>query len=175
MVVAVPRQSLGLVERAGLEPWPLDDPDQDELDRVFGRVPSLPPDEAEVVVLRDVFGRIHASAHLPGLRAAVAEWRPDVVLRELAEYASAVAAEEAGLPHVARRRGRSAAAEETSRPLGTSGLDEVAAVEPAIARSPFFTTVPAVDGGPGRARAAGHAALPRAERRRGAAAGLLAG
>jgi UDP:flavonoid glycosyltransferase YjiC (YdhE family) len=142
VVAAVPRQSLGLVERAGLDPWPLDDPDQDELDRVFGRVPSLPPDEAEVVVLRDVFGRIHASAQLPGLRAAVAEWRPDVVLRELAEYASAVAAEEAGLPHV-RVAVALAAAEEASRPLGTSGLDEVGAVEPAIARSPFFTTVPA--------------------------------
>jgi UDP:flavonoid glycosyltransferase YjiC (YdhE family) len=139
--VAVPRQSLALVERAGLEPWPLDDPDQDELDRVFGRVPSLPPEEQNRLVLREVFGRIHTTAHLPGILAAVEQWRPELVLRELNEYASAIAAERAALPQ-ARVAISLAGLEEEARTHATAALAEARAAEPAIARSPMLTLVP---------------------------------
>jgi UDP:flavonoid glycosyltransferase YjiC (YdhE family) len=134
VVVAVPEQSVGLVEGAGFEAWPLDDPPQDVLDGVFAQMPSLSPDEQNELVLREVFGRIHATAHLPRMREAMIERRPDVVLRESNEYASAVAAEEAGVPH-ARVAVSLAHLEEWSRAIAAQGLDEIAAVAPAIAAS----------------------------------------
>ena len=48
--------------------------------------------------MRDVFAGCFARSALPGMRAAIAGWRPDVVLREAQEYASSLAAEEAGVP-----------------------------------------------------------------------------
>jgi UDP:flavonoid glycosyltransferase YjiC (YdhE family) len=141
VVVAAPGQTVALVERAGLEAWPLDDPPQDELDAVFAPVPSLPFDEQNEVVLREVFGRVHAGAHLPRMRAALEELEPDVVLREQQEYASAVAAEEAGVPH-ARVAVSIAMGEEWPRAIAVGGLEAVAAVEPAIAASPYISSVP---------------------------------
>ena len=41
---------------------------------------------------RDLFGRLAATAMLPAMEQVVAEWEPDVVLREPCEYASAVVA-----------------------------------------------------------------------------------
>src|SRR5215207_8039984 len=141
VLVAGPGQSVAMVERAGFEAWPLDDPPQVELDAVFARVPGLSFDEQNAVVLREVFGRLHAGAHRPRMRAAVEEWRPGVVLREQNEYASAVAAEEAGVPH-ARVAVSIAWGEEWSRPQAVEGLDAVRAVEPAIAASPYISSVP---------------------------------
>ena len=50
--------------------------------------------------MRDVFAGSFARSALPGMRAAIAGWRPDVVLREAQEYASSLAAEEAGVRDV---------------------------------------------------------------------------
>src|SRR5829696_6468320 len=141
VVVAAPGQSVAMVERADFEAWPLDDPPQDELDAVFARVPSLSFDEQNAVVLRDVFGRLHAGAHLPRMREAMERWRPDVVVREQGEFASAVAAEEAGVPH-ARVAVSIAWAEEWSRRQAVEGLDAVGAVELAMPASPYISSVP---------------------------------
>jgi UDP:flavonoid glycosyltransferase YjiC (YdhE family) len=56
--------------------------------------------EANRVVVREVFAGLDAHAVLPGLRAVVDEWHPDVIVRETAEFASLVVAEERGIPHV---------------------------------------------------------------------------
>jgi hypothetical protein len=59
----------------------------------------MSPDEQNVVVIGEIFGRLDATASLPGLREACAERKPDVVVREPNEYGSAVAAELYGIPH----------------------------------------------------------------------------
>ena len=141
VVVAAPEQSLGLVRRAGFEAWRLDDPPQDVLDRVWAVMPELSVDEQNAHVVREVFGRIHAGAHLPRMREAIAGRRPDLVLRESNEYASAIVAEEAGVPH-ARVAISIAYGEEWTRGLAIGGLGEIAAVEPAIAASPYISSVP---------------------------------
>ena len=57
-------------------------------------------EEADDLVIREVFARIDAQAALPSLVETVERWRPDLVLRETAELASLAAAERAEVPHV---------------------------------------------------------------------------
>jgi len=84
----------GYTFRAGAAP-----PDE-ELGPAWARVATLSYDEAERLVLCEIFATLNVRAILPAMRAAVREWRPDVILREPAEIASAVVAEEEGVPHV---------------------------------------------------------------------------
>jgi hypothetical protein len=67
---------------------------------VFARIPGLTMREANDLVLRDVFGGLDVRAALPGVRAIVDGWRPDVILREPAELASYVVATERRIPYV---------------------------------------------------------------------------
>lgn len=88
------------VERAGYPFACGAAPPEDELGAVWGRVPTLSYDEAERVVVGEIFATLNVRAMLPGMRAAVARWRPDVIVREPAEFASAIVAEEEGVAHV---------------------------------------------------------------------------
>ena len=54
-------------------------------------------EEANDVVVADVFGRLDAQAALPGLVEIIDAWRPDLVLREPFEFGSLVAARSAGV------------------------------------------------------------------------------
>jgi glycosyltransferase len=98
--VAAPSSFAQNVTRAGFEHLPFADADQARLGAVFGSLPGLSFDEANEVVIREVFGRLDAGAALPELERAVRDWRPDLVLRETAEVASYVVAEAQGVPHV---------------------------------------------------------------------------
>jgi UDP:flavonoid glycosyltransferase YjiC (YdhE family) len=99
VLVAGPPSLAGAVESAGYEFWRFDDPPEDELAEVWARVPSLSPDEQNAMVIGEIYARLDATASLPGLREACAEWEPDVVVREPNEYGSAVAAELYEIPH----------------------------------------------------------------------------
>ena len=83
--VAAPASFAGAVRDAGLDHQPLADADPAELGALFGRVPALSMQEADDLVVQEVFGRLDRDAALPAMRAAVRDWRPDVVLREPAE------------------------------------------------------------------------------------------
>ena len=56
--------------------------------------------EAERLVIGQVFATLNVRAMLPAVRDTVRRWQPDVIVREPAEFASAVVAEEEGVPHV---------------------------------------------------------------------------
>lgn len=98
--VAAPASWAATVERAGFVHQPFGEPRPDQVGTVMGRLPTLGFEEANVVVIRDVFGRLDAQAALPALVDAVRSWRPDVVVREPAELGSLAAAVHAGVPHV---------------------------------------------------------------------------
>jgi UDP:flavonoid glycosyltransferase YjiC (YdhE family) len=98
--VAAPASFAAAVEGVGLRHVPVGDPPEAELSAVFETLPRLTLEEANTVVMRDVFAGIDARAALPGMAAAVREWRPDLVLRETAEFASYVVAEQYDIPHV---------------------------------------------------------------------------
>jgi len=100
VVITAPASFAASVERAGFEHRPFADGSPEEQGRVFASLAGCTNDEANAIVVRDVFGRIGARAALPGVRELIERRRPDLVVREPAELASYVAAEEAGIPHV---------------------------------------------------------------------------
>jgi UDP:flavonoid glycosyltransferase YjiC (YdhE family) len=75
------------------------EPPAAEVAPIRERLPVAPPREASLLGNRDLFGRMATSAMLPGMRRACAEWSPHLVLREPCEYASAVVAQQMGIPH----------------------------------------------------------------------------
>lgn len=98
--VAAPQSFAGAVERAGLQHAPFADAPPELVGPVMAQLPVLSFDEANAVVIRDVFGRIDAQAALPSVIKTVEGWRPDVIIREPAELGSLAAAVRAGIPHV---------------------------------------------------------------------------
>lgn len=103
LACAAPVEAAPMVEREGLTHVPFDGVPGDHPDRlaVLGRVPTLPPDEARFLFGSVIFGRLNTGFALPGARAAVAGFAPDLVLHESAELAVRIAAEAAGVPQVA--------------------------------------------------------------------------
>jgi UDP:flavonoid glycosyltransferase YjiC (YdhE family) len=99
VLVAGPPDLARPAAEAGLDFWQFDPPPEDELGAVWSRVPRLPPEQANEVVVGDIFGRLNTTAALPRLREACEEWRPDVVLRDPNEYGGGLAAELHGIPH----------------------------------------------------------------------------
>ena len=91
----------------------------------------------------EIFGGLNVRAMLPSLTAACEEWRPDAVIREQAEFASAIAAERHGIPH-ARLAVSMAGLEEIGLEVAGPGLDahHPGSAE-AIWNSPYLTYVPA--------------------------------
>jgi hypothetical protein len=90
-----------MVVRAGLEPYPLDEPLAEIEKPVWEAVLAAEhEDEATRLVIVDLFGRLRGGAMLPGLLDLLAGWRPDVVIHEITEIAAVAAAERHGVPHV---------------------------------------------------------------------------
>ena len=98
--VAAPVSFAPAVAAAGFVHEPFADAPPELVGPVMARLPTVTFDEANELVVREVFARIDAQAALPALLETVGRWRPDVVLRESAELASLAAAERAGVPHV---------------------------------------------------------------------------
>ena len=71
--------------QAGLEALPLDGPAR------------------TVFRIRNLFGGLYAERMVPDLLAIADEWRPDVIVREVAEFGGCVAAEVLGIPHASVR------------------------------------------------------------------------
>jgi UDP:flavonoid glycosyltransferase YjiC (YdhE family) len=111
--VAAAASFAGAVAAAGFVHVPFADAPPEQAGAVFATLPPLDGaspaeiDAGNVVVLREVFARLDAGSALPGLTEAMADWRPDLVLRETAELGSYLAAEAAGVPHVQLNTGLS--------------------------------------------------------------------
>ena len=138
---AAPASFAGTVEEAGFVHQPLDDADPAALGAVFGRIPTLSMREADDLVVTEVFGRLDRDAALPSMRAAMDEWRPDVVLREPGELASYVAATERGVPHVQTNIGLSVL-DDRLLPLLTPTLEAIGCPSTGLLSAPRWTTVP---------------------------------
>jgi MGT family glycosyltransferase len=149
VMFAGPPDLEGSVEAAGFRFWQFDAPSEDDLGPVWARVPELSPDEANIVVIGDIFGRLNTTAALPTLRAAIEEWRPHVVLRDPNEYASPIAAELHGVPH-ARVAICLASAEELALGVARRPVDAIRRAEglppdpdaDLMRGSPWLTTFP---------------------------------
>ncbi len=157
VVVAAPASFAAEVAAAGFQHRPFADAPPDVLGRVFARVGALSFDEANEVVVTEVFGRLDAQAALPGLRDLVADWRPDVVVREPAELGALAAARSAGVPSVTVAIGVGEMLEYLAR-LMTAPLAELdaavglpdGACAAAMRAGPTLTCVPVLLDGAGR-------------------------
>jgi UDP:flavonoid glycosyltransferase YjiC (YdhE family) len=157
-LVAGPDVLAETVEGAGYPFWPVEAPPAHLLGPTWGRVQTAATaEEADAIVVGEIFGRLNVEAALPRMRAACDEWRPDLVLREPAEFASAIAAETAAIPH-ARVAIALAASERHLMDVAAPSIEEQShGIVDAILGSPYLTTWPASvedpeDPGPPNAR-----------------------
>jgi len=100
VLIAIPESSTGLVLDAGHEAWALPQAPSDVSDAISARAHAATTDEANAIVVGELFAGTYARAALPGVMAAVAEWQPDVLVHETCEFAAALVAERAALPSV---------------------------------------------------------------------------
>ncbi len=148
--VAAPASFAEAVAATALDHAPFADVPPEVLGPIFGRLPELSHDEANRTVMAEIFGRLDAQMALPGLTEIMANWRPDVVVREFCEFASLVAAAKAEIPHVEVAIGLAAtvafALPIVESPLAeldaTAGLPEGTA-SMALASGPVLSCIPA--------------------------------
>lgn len=60
---------------------------------------GLPPDRIRHIIFGQRFAGLELAERLPDVRRLVEAWRPDIVVHEVAEFAGALAAAAAGIPH----------------------------------------------------------------------------
>jgi UDP:flavonoid glycosyltransferase YjiC (YdhE family) len=158
--IAAPASYAAAVARAGLRHEPFADVPPDLIGPIMARLPTLPIEDANDVVLREVFGRLDAQAALPAVSETVERWRPHLVVRESAELASLAAAVRAGVPHVHVSIGMHEIVDRFATTLGEpleelgrlAGLPDGVATA-ALAAEPVLSLVPEVLDHPGGAPA----------------------
>lgn len=143
VMVAGPPALEAAAAEAGCRFWPGAEPPAEQVEPVWRRFASEPREATSGLVDREIFARLCTAAMLPALEAACATWRPHLVLREPSEYASALAAAGAGLPHA--QVAISLAAIEAS--VVDLVADVLAVYRPDVAtvlrEAPFLTSFPA--------------------------------
>jgi UDP:flavonoid glycosyltransferase YjiC (YdhE family) len=97
-VVIAPPAMAAQVEATGHVLVPGGEPSESEIAAIRERLPLAPPAEASVLGNRELFGRMATAAMLPAMHQVIEQWRPDLVVREPCEYASAVVAASSGVP-----------------------------------------------------------------------------
>ncbi|MDP8931521.1 MAG: glycosyltransferase [Actinomycetota bacterium] len=100
VLVACPESFTSQVARLGFSWTAFDDSPREEWAAVVSRLPGLSHDEANRIVVGEIFARINTTAALPRLTETVDEWRPDLIIRDPSEYASWILAERFGVPSV---------------------------------------------------------------------------
>jgi len=100
VLVAGPGSAGRIARRAGLATAAVGEPSAAEAERAWAPVWSPDTSPGMAAVVQDLFIGLHARLALPSMLALVESWRPDVVVRETLEFASALAAERLGVPQV---------------------------------------------------------------------------
>jgi UDP:flavonoid glycosyltransferase YjiC (YdhE family) len=92
-----------LVAETGHPFEPGGEPPEEDVRPIREQLPVLPAEQASVLGNRELFGRLAKDAMLEPLEQVVVEWRPDIILRDPCEYASAVVGARLGIatPQVA--------------------------------------------------------------------------
>jgi UDP:flavonoid glycosyltransferase YjiC (YdhE family) len=100
VLVATRDSSAAQARAAGFDVWAFADAPAESRSAIMASVRELPLEDANARLVSDVFGGIDARAALPGVLAACATWRPDVVVSEPSEFAGRLAGAHRGLPVV---------------------------------------------------------------------------
>ena len=98
VVVAIPPALEAMVGAAGFEFQICGEPAEEEVAPIREQLLTAPPEEAATLANRYLFGQLATAAMLPRMQAVCHDWRPDFVLREPCEYASAIVARRLSIP-----------------------------------------------------------------------------
>jgi MGT family glycosyltransferase len=85
--------------KEGLPHAPFDHPGDEQLEAIWARFCGLSLDEINALIVREIFAGLNARTALPKLQETIRVWHPDLIVRESAEFAALVAAEQAGIHH----------------------------------------------------------------------------
>ena len=88
----------GFVHHAVGRPWHTND-----FASAYPVITAIPPGPARYAAARRIFARDIALDMVPDLLALAQTWRPDVIVRDAAEYGGYLAAEVLGIPHAVVR------------------------------------------------------------------------
>ena len=116
---------------------------------LWAQANALPKPDVLPFYMDRVFAGVVAEAALPAIGAALTDWKPHLVARESLEFASLIAAEDSGVPHL-RVEVHNALTEEGLIPEGFAAIDRARAgiglapdAGAAIRSEPAFTSFPA--------------------------------
>lgn len=142
VLLLVPPAMAPGADRVGLPYRVGDEPPRAFVAEIWQRVRAGPPDAVAGLIDRELFADRCTTAMLPAARTVRDDWRPDFVVRDPCEYATAVAAHEGGLGHA--QIGVSLASIEWGvRAMVAPIVDRRASgVAAAIASSPYLTSFP---------------------------------
>jgi UDP:flavonoid glycosyltransferase YjiC (YdhE family) len=119
------------------------EPEEVDIAPIRERLLTAPRAEATILGNRDLFGRLATSAMLPTMEEVCQRWRPDLVLREPCEYASAVVASSRRIP-IAQVAISTAAGERGSIDAAAPALEQHRrGLVDELKRSPYLTRFPA--------------------------------
>ena len=147
--VSSPDGASEVLQRAGLVHARVSEPDDEESKAFWSRLDAAKGDDALALGFREGFSGILARSAMPGLQQTIVDWRPDLIVRESAEFAALVAAERAAIPHarVAVHSGRFEAWAGTHVIESLEALRRVAGLGPdggaALKAEKVFTAFPA--------------------------------
>ena len=142
-LVVAPPALAQMVEETGHAFEAGGEPPESDVAPIREQLPIAPPADAAVLGNRDLFGRLAARAMLPTMTDMLDSWRPDLVVRDPCEYASAVAASRSGVPVVQVAIGL-ADVEWASIDIAAPALEEHGSrVVDAIRRAPYLSRFPA--------------------------------
>jgi len=121
ILVAGPADLTETLARAQLPHALIDHPGDVGLTPVWTRLRATPVEQRADFIVRHIFAGVVAATALPKLRDTIDAFHPDLVVRESFEFASALAAEAAAIPH-ARVAVHSGAAEAPTRAAAVEAL-----------------------------------------------------
>jgi UDP:flavonoid glycosyltransferase YjiC (YdhE family) len=142
-LIVVPPALAAFAEATGHRYRLCAEPPAAEREAIWARVPRSDRHQAAILVNRHIFGRLNTAAMLPAVESACREWRPDLVLHEVAEYSSVIAAARNGIRHAQIAIGL-AEVENGSLALAAPELETYATgTVDTIRASPYLTRLPA--------------------------------
>jgi UDP:flavonoid glycosyltransferase YjiC (YdhE family) len=143
VLVVAPPAMTSMVEEAGYPCHPGGEPPEADIAPIRERLPTAPRDEAIVLGNRELFGRLAAQAMMAAVERVCGHWRPDLVLRDPCEYASAAVAGALGIP-VAQVAISLAAGEAASVDAAAPALERLwPGTTEAVRAAPYLTRLPA--------------------------------
>ena len=97
--IAAPESLRNSIEEAGVPFVPFDPPTEEQLSRIWESMEGLPKEVVLHIAIRDAFAGLWAQAALPIISRHVKDWKPNLIVRDSAELAAVIAADQASVPH----------------------------------------------------------------------------